>query len=69
MYRFCIYPSEIASILGKSYSHACKVARAIKDAQNLQPKRDVTIREFCDKMNLPYDEVFNMINKVKNKSA
>ncbi|PIV95128.1 MAG: hypothetical protein COW44_00620 [Flavobacteriaceae bacterium CG17_big_fil_post_rev_8_21_14_2_50_33_15] len=63
MYRYCIYPKEISVILGKSYSYSCKLTRSIKDAYQIHKRRDITIKEFCEYMNLPYEEIFNTINK------
>ncbi|WP_308991957.1 hypothetical protein QLS71_016875 [Mariniflexile litorale] len=62
MYRQCIYPKEISIILGKSYTFSCKLVRTIKDAQGITSQRTITIKEFCDYMDMPYEDVFTMIN-------
>ncbi|MGZ0017161.1 hypothetical protein [Yeosuana sp. AK3] len=69
MKRYIIYPQEIAFILGKSYSYSCKLARTIKDARDIQVKRDLTIQEFCDYMDLPFPDIFTMINEYNHKTA
>jgi len=61
--RLCIYPNEIALILGKSENTAQKLVRTIKDANQKKLKRPLTIKEFCEYMDLPYEEVYGMINK------
>ena len=66
MYRYFIYPKEISIILGKSNSYSCNLVRAIKDAYHIKSKRPVSIKEFCDYMDLPYDDVFSMINNSKS---
>ena len=65
MKRICIYPSDIVEILGKSPSTAQKLLRTIKDAYGKQKHQPVTIKEFCDYMALSFNDVFNMINKIK----
>lgn len=69
MYQYCIYPKEIAVILGKSNSYASSLVRTMKDAYNIRSQRTVTIKEFCDFMDLPYEDVFAMINGGASKST
>ncbi|WP_188653425.1 hypothetical protein [Yeosuana aromativorans] len=69
MYRYCIYPKEIAIILGKSYTHSCQLVRTIKDAHGKSSHQPITIKEFCDYMDLPYEDIFNMINGHHNRHA
>jgi len=69
MYRYCIYPKEITIILGKSYTHSCQLVRTIKAAYGKSSYQPITIKEFCEYMDLPYEEIFNMINKKHSKSA
>ncbi|MFC4721174.1 hypothetical protein ACFO5O_02490 [Geojedonia litorea] len=64
MNRLCIYPKEVATITGKSLSSSRALIRLIKDAHGKSKRQLVTIKEFCDYEGLPYEEVFNMINKV-----
>ena len=69
MYRYCIYPKEIATILGKSETYSRNLLRTIKAAYNKTSYQAITIKEFCDYMDLPYEEVFLMINKGENRSV
>jgi hypothetical protein len=62
MKRVCIYPKEISIILGKSISYSSSLVRTIKDANGITSPRPITIKEFCDYIDLPYDEVFSMVN-------
>ena len=69
MNRYCIYPKEISILLGKSNSYSCNLVRTIRDVYTITSRRPITIKEFCDYMDLPYDEVFAMINGESTKSA
>ena len=64
MKRICIYPKEVAIITGKSIGASRQLIRTIKDAHGKRKYQLVTIKEFCDYEGLPYEEVFNMINKI-----
>ena len=64
MKQLCIYPHDIAQILGKSISHARYIVRLIKSAYDKNNHQPVTIREFSDYMGISYEDVFNMINKI-----
>jgi hypothetical protein len=64
MKRLCIYPNEVAAVSGRSISSSRALIRLIKDVYGKPKRQLVTIKEFCDYEGLPYDEVFNMINKV-----
>jgi len=68
IFTLCIDTAQAAQILGKSQSSTCTLFRAIRDGSNKSKYQPITIREFCDYTDLPYDEVFNMIN-LPNKSA
>lgn len=69
MKRIIIYPAEVAIILGKSESYSQKLIKSIKDAYGKKKHQPVSIRLFCDFMDLPYEEVFNMVNGIKDQSA
>jgi len=45
------------------------LVRTIKDAYGKSSYQPVTIKEFCDHMNLPFEDIFNDINKNYSKSA
>ena len=64
MKQLCIYPHDIAQILGKSISHARSLVRLIKSVHDKNNHQPVTIREFSEFMDIPYEDVFNMINKI-----
>ncbi|MDX1774832.1 hypothetical protein [Oceanihabitans sediminis] len=65
MKRICIYPSDVVYLLGKSQNASQTLLRTIKDAFEKEKHQVVTIKEFCDYMGLPFEEVFNMINSIK----
>jgi hypothetical protein len=67
MRRLCIYPDEVAIITGKSISSSRELIRRIKDVYGKCKHQLVTIKEFCEYEGLPYDEVFNMINKIQHE--
>ncbi|MFL0352396.1 hypothetical protein [Xanthomarina sp. GH4-25] len=59
----CIYSKEIAFITGKGDRYARDVIRDIKLLHKKDKHQLVTIREACDYLGLPYQDVFLMINK------
>lgn len=65
MFRICIYTKDIQVITGKSERGARMVLNDAKVFYKKQKHQMVTIREFCDYMGLPYDDVNGMINRVK----
>lgn len=65
MFRICIYAKDIQAITGKSERSARHVLVDIKILHNKQKHQMVTIREFCEYMDLPYDDVNGMINRRK----
>ncbi|MGV8813810.1 MAG: hypothetical protein ACOH2D_06830 [Gelidibacter sp.] len=67
MKQICIYPKEAAIILGKSQTHAQTLLRTMKDVYNKKKHQAVTIREFCEYMALPFDDVFNMVNGIEKR--
>ncbi len=69
MKRVCIYPSDIAILLGKSLATAQILLRTIKDALGRTKNQSVTIAEFCEYQGLPYEEVNTMINGSQSKSS
>ena len=62
MKQLCLYPKEVAIIIGKSQTTAQTLVRTIKDAHGKAKHQALTIREFCEYMGFPYDEILNMIN-------
>ena len=61
MKRLCIYTKEISIILGISERSAQQLVRRIRDVYAISIDRSVTIREFCEYMELPYGDVARMI--------
>lgn len=64
MKRITIYSAEIAILLGKSQSSAQKLVKIIKDAYGKKKHQPITIQMFCNYMDLPYDDVYNMVNNI-----
>ncbi|MEP5253973.1 MAG: hypothetical protein ABJQ39_02860 [Winogradskyella arenosi] len=62
MKQLCIYPKEVAVILGKSQTSAQTLVRTIKDVLGKKKHQVLTIREFCDYMAIPFEDVYNTIN-------
>ncbi|WP_223549320.1 hypothetical protein [Aestuariivivens sp. NBU2969] len=65
MHRICIYTQDIIILTGRSESYAREVLRDIRLLSKKQKHQFVTIKEFCDYVGLPYEDVFNRINKLK----
>jgi len=51
----------------KSESTCRKVIRTIKKTLGRKPHQVVSIREYCNYMGFDYQEVFNMINGIKEE--
>jgi len=68
MKQICIYPKEVALILGKSQTYAQTLLRTMRDVYKKKKHQAVTIREFCEYMALPFDDVFNMVNGIEKRS-
>jgi hypothetical protein len=66
MYRICIYAQDLIWITGKGEAYAREVMRDIRLLHGKERHQPVTIAEACDYLRLPYQEVFNMINRIKN---
>lgn len=60
--RVCIYPKDVAVIMGYSEGHSRRILRQIKKDLDKDLKSKVSISEFCDYMNLPYDDVSKSLN-------
>jgi hypothetical protein len=65
MKRICIYPSDIVHLTEKSEGTCRRIIRDFKKELGKSNHQLVTIREFCVYKGLPYQEVFNLINKNK----
>lgn len=62
MKQLCIYPYEVSVILNRSISSSQELIRTIKAAHGKQKHQVVSIREFCDYVDLPYEDVYAAIN-------
>ncbi|MEP5253972.1 MAG: hypothetical protein ABJQ39_02855 [Winogradskyella arenosi] len=62
MKQLFIYPKEIVLITGKSLTTAQTLVRTMKDVYDKEKHQDITIREFCNYMGIPFEDVFYMIN-------
>ncbi|WP_242131680.1 hypothetical protein [Aestuariivivens marinum] len=64
MHRICIYTQDIIILTGRSESYAREVLRDIRLLLKKERHQLITIAEFCEHMGLPYEDVFNRINKI-----
>ena len=67
MRKLIIHTNEVEQILGCKQRTAQAMLRTIKDVYNKKKHQAVTIREFCEYEGLPYQDVFNEINKITPK--
>lgn len=65
MHRICIYVEDIILITGKSESYAREILRDIRQLNRKERYQLITIAEFCSYVDLPFQDVFNMINRIK----
>ncbi|RYH72775.1 hypothetical protein EVU94_11210 [Flavobacteriaceae bacterium 144Ye] len=64
MQRICIYTTDVIFITGRSERYARDILKDIRLLHQKSKHQLITISEFCEYMGLPYEEVFNMINKI-----
>lgn len=69
MKRIIITTNDVVFLMGKSESYAQKLIKAIRDAYGKKKHQPISIRLFCDYMDLSYEEVFNTVNGIKDQSA
>ena len=69
MNRIIITSNDVIFLMGKSESYAQKLIKAIRDAYGKKKHQPISIRLFCDYMDLSYEEVFNTVNGIKDQSA
>lgn len=70
LHRIVIYPAEASQLLGKSLSSVRTLFQNIRDAHEKASHQMISIREFCDYLDLPYDDVFSQLNHPsKNQSS
>ena len=66
MNRICIYTEDIILITGRSERYARKVLRDLRKVHKKGVHQHVTIAEACAHLGLPYQDVFNLINRIKD---
>lgn len=66
MHRICIYAQDVVWITGRSETYSRELLRDIRLLHHKESHQLVTIEEFCTYTGLPVEEVFNMINKIKD---
>ncbi len=65
MKRLCIYAKDVQMITGKGERFARKIIKQIKQKLGKKPHQFVSIKEFCDYVDLQYEEVYYTINNRK----
>jgi len=65
MARICIYPQDVAVLTGKEIRYARQVIQDIKVRNGKLRHQLVTIEELCAYLDLPYAQVYAMINPHK----
>lgn len=55
--RLYIYPKDVERITGKKSSYCCNVIQLIRAIYGKKKHQGVTIREYCDYMNVSREEV------------
>ncbi|RYH72812.1 hypothetical protein EVU94_11400 [Flavobacteriaceae bacterium 144Ye] len=61
MKRICIYPKDVQIITGRSLRYCQGLVKHIKCVLNKKKHQTITIKEFCDYMDFPFEDVNNMI--------
>ncbi|TVZ59139.1 hypothetical protein NA63_1664 [Flavobacteriaceae bacterium MAR_2010_105] len=69
MHRLCIYTQDVIFITGKSESYARELMRDLRLLHRKDRHQLVAISEFCDYVGLPYRQVFNMINRIRDDTS
>lgn len=65
--RICIYPKDVATLLGYSEGHSRRVLRKIKKELQKEKKDKLSISEFCTYMKLSELEVCKSLNLLPRK--
>jgi hypothetical protein len=60
--RSAIYPKDIANITGKSVKSATKLFHKIKEALGKDRHQILTVNEFCEFMNLKFNDIQKSLN-------
>ena len=63
--RICIYPKDVALLTGRGTRYGWQVIQDIKAKTGKSRHQLVTIEEFCDYLDLPYQQIYALINPRK----
>lgn len=58
--RMCIYPKDVALILGKSVKHSERLLRLIRDTLGKESHQYVSFKEFAEYTGLDEEEIRDM---------
>ncbi|MEZ4795958.1 MAG: hypothetical protein R2785_02205 [Flavobacteriaceae bacterium] len=61
MKRICIYPKDVQIITGRSLRYCQELIKDIKVLLQKERHQTVTIKEFCDYMDFPFEDINDMI--------
>jgi hypothetical protein len=61
MKRICIYPKDVQIITGRSLRYCQELIKDIKVLLQKERHQTVTIKEFCDYMDIPFEDINDMI--------
>lgn len=61
MKRICIYPKDVQIITGRSLRYCQELIKDIKMLLQKERHQTVTIKEFCDYMDFPFEDINDMI--------
>lgn len=61
MKRICIYPKDVQVITGRSLRYCQELIKDLKVLLQKEKHQTVTIKEFCDYMDFPFEDINNMI--------
>lgn len=64
MVKIVVHTKDVANLKGVGPDTARKLLQTIKDAYGKEKRQSVTIREFCEYEDLPYEEVFALVNNL-----
>lgn len=67
--KLIIHSTDVAVLMDVSPDTARRMLKRVKDAYGKQKHQSVTIREFCTYEDLPYEEVFAMLNGLVPKQT
>ena len=62
MKRICIYPKDVQIITGRSLRYCQELIKHIKVLHNKEKHQSVTIKEFCNYMDFPFEDINDMIH-------